>query len=146
MTGAAEEGGARSPWADMVGPCYTVGTLSHVLGVTSQEIMDAAASLQLLRLRTADGVDVFPAFQVRGGQLHSGMSSVLAVLRSGIDDPWTWAQWLRAPDCDGIAATDSLWEGHVLEVLREAERDAWAWRSSECSNRAVTSGRDAETT
>lgn len=130
MTGIAKNGGGRSPWADIVGPCYTVRTLSNVLGVSRQEVMDAAASLQLLRLRTADGVDLFPAFQVRSGRLHPGKPSVLAVLRSGIDDPWTWAEWLNSPGCDGIVAIDDLWEGNVLDVLREAECDAWAWRSS----------------
>lgn len=129
VTGAAEAAGEMSPWADVVGPCYTVGTLCQVLGVSSRHLSDAGAELRLLRLPTADGVDLFPTFQVRGGQLCPGMASVLAVLRRGIDDPWTWAQWLNSPGCNGVIAVESLWKGDVGEVLRDAERDACAWRS-----------------
>lgn len=91
-TGIVADGGKLSPWAAIVGPCYTVSSLCRILGASQEAVADAAAELRLLRLLTADGLDLFPAFQVRGEQVHPDLRSVLQVLQSGIDDPWTWAQ------------------------------------------------------
>ncbi|WP_295790634.1 hypothetical protein [uncultured Microbacterium sp.] len=66
--------GGKSPWADIVGPCYTVESLSRVIGLSPVQIGEAADRLTVLRLRTADDVDLFPAFQVRDGQVCPDLS------------------------------------------------------------------------
>lgn len=118
-----------SPWAAIVGPCYTVARFSRVLGVSPVLVCEAAVALRVLRLRTADGVDLFPAFQARDGHVYPYLQSVLETLRSGIDDPWTWALWLNTPYFNGVAQMDKLWAGQLAEVVRDAGHDAWAWRS-----------------
>ncbi|WP_150951600.1 hypothetical protein [Microbacterium testaceum] len=118
-----------SPWAAIVGPCYTVLSFSRALKATPAAILEATAAIRVLRLPTADGSAVFPAFQVRGGQVAPDLQSVLKVLRGGIDDPWTWAQWLNTPRLNGVIQIDELWAGNVAEVMRDAGHDAWVWRS-----------------
>ncbi len=118
-----------SQWADIVGPCYTVTSLSGVLRLPGTAILEAASELRVLRLRTADGNDLFPSFQVRDGRVHPNLQIVLKALQDGIDDPWTWAQWLNTPDSCGVAAMQRLWAGHLSDVLSDAAHDAWAWRT-----------------
>ena len=60
-------------------------------------------------------------------------AAALDVLRTGVDNPWTWAQWLNTPltDDDGVeqpANIERLREGQLADVLLEAEHDAAAWR------------------
>ncbi len=119
----------RSPWAEIVGPCYTVESLSRVLGLPPVQIGEAADKLTVLRLRTADDVDVFPAFQVRDGRVCPDLRPVLATLRSGVGDPWTWAQWLDVEVRGEPSHMSRLWAGDLEGVLRDAGQDAWAWRS-----------------
>jgi hypothetical protein len=90
-----------SPWAETVGPCYTSGLLQIELGVKRGAISRAVREDRLLRLTTTDGATVYPAFQVRGGALVRGLREILPVLRSGSDNPWTWARWLNAAATGG---------------------------------------------
>ena len=122
-----------NPWADIVGPCYTTASLARTLRWTTPESAEAAESLTLLKLTTSDGVELYPAFQIWDGRPASDLADVLRVLRSGVDDPWTWAQWLNTPltDEDGVeqpANIERLREGQLADVLVEAEHDAAAWR------------------
>lgn len=122
-----------TPWADIVGPCYTSASLARTLGWTESKVTEAAESLALLRLTTSDGVDLYPAFQVQDGEPQRDLADVLRVLRTGVDDPWTWAQWLNTPlaDEDGVEQPSNiqrLREGQLADVLLEAEHDAAAWR------------------
>lgn len=122
-----------NPWAEIVGPCYTTASIARALGWTEAKVNEAAASLALLRLTTSDGVDLYPAFQVQDGEPQRDLADVLRVLRTGVDDPWTWAQWLNTPlaDEDGVeqpANVERLREGQLADVLLEAEHDAAAWR------------------
>ncbi len=123
-----------NPWADIVGPCYTSASLARALGWTEPAVTEASESLALLKLTTSDGVELYPAFQVQGGELASGLGKVLRVLRTGVDDPWTWAQWLNTPLIDegGFvqpANIERLRQGQLADVLLEASHDAAAWRS-----------------
>lgn len=122
-----------NPWAEIVGPCYTTSSIGRLLGLSEREVSDAAASLQLLALRTSDGMTLYPAFQIWDGQVVEGLAEVLQVLRTGIDDSWTWAQWLNTAVSDGDAAPtraiDELRAGHLAAVIRDAAYDAAVWRS-----------------
>lgn len=125
-------GVTKSPWADIVGPCYTSGSLQRELGVERGAVSRAVKEFRALRLPTADGRNLYPAFQVRNRQLVPGLKEVLTVLQSGIDDPWTWAQWLNIPLADENGedqprAIDLLANGDLETVLVEARHDAAAW-------------------
>jgi hypothetical protein len=100
-----------------------------MLHIEQVAVADAAAELRVLRLRTADGRNLYPAFQVQDDHLHSHLREVLLVLKSGINDPWTWAQWLNTEMVTEPTPMSRLWAGDLSGVLREAEHDAWAWRS-----------------
>lgn len=120
-----------NPWAEIVGPCYTVAGMARALGRTEAEVHAASETLRLLALETDEGVTLYPAFQLHEGQVVKGLSEVLAVLQTGTADHWTWAQWLNTalPDEDPPRAIDALRAGCLEEVLRDAAHDALAWRS-----------------
>lgn len=117
----------QSPWADIVGPCYFAPRLARELHLTAAEVQQASAALDILSLRTADGTYLYPAFQVREGALTPGLRPVLETLKGGIDDPWTWAQWLTAKADENPSPLEELWSGRLAAVLRDARHDAWAW-------------------
>lgn len=120
-----------NPWAEIVGPCYTVTSMARTLGWTEADVMEAGDDLRLLRLHTEDDVDLFPAFQLQGGAVVPGLHEVLLVLRTGANAPWTWAQWLNValPDADPPRNISLLYEGRLEEALREARHVAWWWSS-----------------
>jgi len=122
---------APTPWAKIIGPCYTTTSLAGTLGWTEAEVTKAGETLQLLVLETGDGVTLYPAFQLHAGRVVDGLSDVLAVLQTGTASHWTWAEWLNTAlaDEDVPRAIDALRAGRLDEVLRDAERDAWVWRS-----------------
>ncbi len=122
-------GGELSTWATVVGPCYSAASLSRVIGLPEADVLRAATDYRVLSLRTADYIDVFPCFQVRDGCLYPNLQPVLEALRAGVDDPWTWAQWLNSPGFDGVTAMEQLWAGVLDVVLQDARHDAWAWRA-----------------
>lgn len=121
-------------WANIVGPCYTTASLARTLGWTEAMVSEAVDSLSLLRVTTSDGIDLYPAFQIWDGKPVGGLADVLRVLRTGVDNQWTWAQWLNTPLTDehGISQPTNvqrLREGQLADVLREAKHDAAVWRS-----------------
>lgn len=119
-----------TPWAENVGPCYSSGLLQRELRVKRGAVSRAAREDRLLRLTTADGATLYPAFQVRGGALVRGLREVLPVLRGGVDDPWAWAQWLNATlpgRSDGRRHIDELADGMLAKVRSDAEEAAAAW-------------------
>ena len=127
---------AASPWAEIVGPCYTSGSLQKELGISRAAVSKAVHDLRLLRLETADGQTVYPAFQITNGAMVRGMRDVLTALRRGINDEWTWAQWLNTPVPDAASTSvvplrrrniDRLIAGDVDGVVRAAERTAASW-------------------
>jgi hypothetical protein len=112
--------------------------LQRELSIGRAAVSKAVGDLRVLRLVTADGRNVYPAFQVTNGALVAGMREVLTVLRGGIADPWAWAQWLNAavPDRTTEAAgadlprrrnIDRLIAGDVAGVIQAAERTAASW-------------------
>lgn len=118
----------ESPWAAIIGPCYTAERCAGELGIELPELAEAADQLRALRLRTRDELELYPSFQIRRHQLVPGLEQVLRVLQTGINDPWTWAQWLNTEE-RGRSAVRALWAGDLETTLREARHDAWAWSS-----------------
>lgn len=45
---AGDADGGKSPWADIVGPCYTVESLSRAVALSPVEVADAADDLTVL--------------------------------------------------------------------------------------------------
>ncbi|MCS4275039.1 hypothetical protein M2390_000197 [Mycetocola sp. BIGb0189] len=102
--------------------------------MTQEELHRARRELRLLVLRTADGRDVYPAFQIVDGKLVTGLREVLLELRRGTHDSWTWAQWLGAPNESAGPGTalrniDRLVAGAVSETIRAATQSAVIWAS-----------------
>lgn len=121
-----------NPWAEIIGPCYTVASLARALGWTESEVRTAAESLTILELLTDDGVLLYPAFQVWEGGVVPGLEETLHILSTGTQGRWTWAQWLntRVNDDSGEeapSALEQLRDGHLDDVLRDARHVAWAW-------------------
>ncbi|AXL10740.1 hypothetical protein DXT68_00210 [Microbacterium foliorum] len=124
MTGDAQS----NPWAEIVGPCYTVTSMARTLGWTENEVVEAGDQLRLLMLRTDDDVLLFPAYQLHDGKIVEGLQDILLVLQTGTAGRWTWAQWLNVPlpDHDPPRNIQLLIDGRLDEAIREAEHDAWS--------------------
>lgn len=120
-----------NPWAEIIGPCYTVSSMARALGRTEAEVVEAGEHLRLLMLRTTDDVLLFPKFQLLDGRVVKGLARVLVILEMGTSDPWTWAQWLNTelPDADPPRNIQLLYDGRLEEAIRTARHDAWAWQS-----------------
>ncbi len=120
-----------NPWAEIVGPCYTVASMARILGWTEVEVLDSARHLRLLMLHTVEGTQLFPSFQLRDGKAVEGLRDVLRILATGTASRWTWAQWLNValPNEDPPRNVTLLHEGRLEEALRNARHDAWAWSS-----------------
>lgn len=117
--------------AKIIGPCYTLSSMARALAPTEAAVVADGGSLCLLMLSTDDGTPLFPAFQMRAGVAVEGLAEVLQGLQTGIDDPWTWAQWLNTapPNSDLPSSIEMLYRGRLDEVIRDARHDAWAWSS-----------------
>lgn len=121
----------ENPWAKIIGPCYSASSMARALGWTEAEVIDGGNALRLLMLTSDEGVLLFPAFQLNAGVVVEGLAEALRVLNTGIADPWTWAQWLNTEPfgADPRRSIQLLYEGHLDEVLRDAEQDARSWSS-----------------
>ncbi|WKT89580.1 hypothetical protein QYR02_01325 [Microbacterium maritypicum] len=120
-----------NPWAKVVGPCYTVVSMARILGWSEDDVVEAGEALRLLMLCTEEGTLLFPAFQLHEGKVVAGLTEVLRVLQTGVDDPWTWTQWLNVavPGVVPPRNIQYLYEGRLTEAVRDAEHVAWAWSS-----------------
>lgn len=125
--------GRASPWAKVVGPCYSAESLQRELGMTPAEVETAVRELRLLCLTTPDGVVLYPAFQMRAGRIVTGLDAVLHELARGPQAPWMWAQWLNAPIMRPGGAPrrriDELAAGNTASIVGEARHTATAWSS-----------------
>lgn len=121
----------QDPWDRILGPFYTVTSASRLLNITEDELLEKVKRLEVLCTVTSDEVSLFPAFQFIDGEVLEGLSEVLPILQSGIDDPWTWGMWLTAKvgfdDEPKVSAVDLILAGDKESVLLEASHDAWAW-------------------
>jgi len=123
---------STNPWAEIIGPSYTSGSLQEALGIERGAVSKAVKELRLLRLETPERVNLYPAFQIREGRMAPHLRPVLEALRLGVNDPWTWAQWLNTQrrDADGQPLPrniDRLFAGDASTVLAKARQDAATW-------------------
>ncbi|GAA2073827.1 hypothetical protein [Microbacterium hatanonis] len=119
-----------NPWVEFVGPCYTAQSIRRKLGMTIGELDDATRDLRILALVADDGSTLYPTWQVREGEVIRGLHEILTILRTGVDDSWTWAQWLvftPPPDDVNRSPIDELRGGKTSQVIHDAEHVAHAW-------------------
>lgn len=121
------------PWEAFVAPLLTEEQFARELQVDSFALDEAVRWLQILRLTTDDGHQLYPAWQLDGGTVVAGLQPVLGTLRTGTEDEWSWALWLcsivRDDDHgDGVRRQiDELVAGNVAPVLRRAAQMAEGW-------------------
>ncbi|MFF7291640.1 hypothetical protein ACFY9N_03815 [Microbacterium sp. NPDC008134] len=123
---------AKRAWAEIIGPCYSETSLVRRFGWTLHGLREAVAALEVLELVTEDDVRLYPAFQFDDGRPVPHLADVLTVLHSGVESPWTWAQWLNTPLVTDVGGElprniDRLRAGALGELLLEARNDAYAW-------------------
>lgn len=121
---------------DRLGAFYTLERVMTLFGgVSRQAINDRVKKHRLLRVQTSDGMFLFPAFQIEGGDLRPGLAGLLQVLLASGEDPWTVAYWLTAPieDFEGRTALevlDTREADRVDELLDIARDDASSWHNA----------------
>ncbi|MEM7051599.1 MAG: hypothetical protein AAF604_18165 [Acidobacteriota bacterium] len=105
-----------SRWDDLLGPFYTTRQISELFGgISRQAVADRRQRRTLLGLRTADGVVVFPTFQLDDEQrVLEGLPAVLRCFPADLVDEWTLAGWLVAPQ-------HSLGRRSPIDWLRRGE-------------------------
>jgi hypothetical protein len=121
-----------SPWSEL-GPFYSTTGIARVLGgISRQAVEERRRRRTILALRTADGVWVYPAFQLDDhNRVVRGLAEVLD--RFGphtTDDEWMVASFLAAPQpgLEGDSVVDHLRAGGDLTaVLALAAERAQRW-------------------
>lgn len=117
----------------LVGPFYDTAGLTQWLGITKQAIAKRVEAGTLIACRIADRrrTWVYPTWQFTAeGNVIAHLPEVWQILRTGSEDPWTAALWLRArnPDLDGAVAVEHLRSGgDPTPVLASARADAAQW-------------------
>lgn len=118
---------------DRVDAFFSIGRVRSELGDVSRQAVDKRVrSHRLLRVETADGVFLFPAFQFTHGGVLPGLPELLQVLLGSGADGWTVAYWLTARNADlaNRTALEVLAAGNATQVahLRAlAADDAAGW-------------------
>ncbi|MFE4951066.1 hypothetical protein ACFQ9V_13270 [Leifsonia sp. NPDC056665] len=119
------------PETHFLGPTMTEASICARLDLTTSEVNQLVLTDQLLRVITADGIELYPAFQVGNDDtLLPGLADVIAELSSGTTDEWTWWQYLVTPTekRNGKAIWQILREHRIDDAIRDAGQAAWAWR------------------
>lgn len=121
-----------SPWAEL-GPFYSTTGIARVLGgVSRQAVEERRRRRTILALRTADGVWVYPAFQLdERNRVVPGLADVLDRFRpQSPDDEWMVASFVAGaqPGLGGRTIIDELRAGGDLApVLDLADERAARW-------------------
>jgi hypothetical protein len=121
-----------SPWAELV-PFYSTTGIARVLGGISRQAVDERRRRRtILALRTADGVWVYPAFQLdERNRVVRGLAEVLDRFRPRTpDDEWMVASFVAAsqPGLDGRTIVEHLRVGGDLApALDLADERAARW-------------------
>lgn len=125
-----------SPWAEL-GPFYSTAGIARVLGgVSRQAIEERRRRRTILALRTADGVWVYPAFQLDDrNRVVRGLGEVLTRFRPATpDDEWMIAAFVAAPQpgLAGRTIPEHLAAGGDLAgalALADERAERWALAS-----------------
>jgi hypothetical protein len=127
-----------SPWAEL-GPFYSTTGVARVLGgVSRQAVEERRRRRTILALRTADGVWIYPAFQLdERNRVLRGLAEVLDRFRPQTpDDEWMVASFLAAPQ-PGLgdrSIVDHLRDGgDPAPVLDLADERAARWALASAS-------------
>lgn len=121
---------------DRLGAFYTTDRVRKVLdGVSRQAVSERVRANRLLRVDTADGEKLFPAFQFRDGRMVPGLQDLLRILLDSGVDGWTVAYWLtaRIGQLGEVTAVDVLNSGDAdrIAVLKAlAAEDVASWRAA----------------
>ncbi len=121
-----------SPWSEL-GPFYSTTGIARVLGgVSRQAIEERRRRRTILALRTADGVWVYPAFQLdERNRVVRGLAEVLDRFRPQTpDDEWMVASFVAAaqPGLGDRTIVDHLQAGGGLApILDLADERAARW-------------------
>lgn len=124
-----------SPWAEL-GPFYSTAGIARVLGgVSRQAVEERRRRRTILALRAADGVWVYPAFQLDGrNRVVAGLADVLARFRpDGPDDEWMVAAFVAAPQpgLGGRSIVEHLRAGGATaDALALADERAARWATA----------------
>lgn len=113
------------------GPFYSSIKAMEVMGLRDrQSLTNRIRRNTILRVRTADGRNAFPAFQFDDGTVIDRLRPVLQVLLPAAATPWTVLDWLvdPAPDLDDRSPIDAIRAGDPT-VLALARQDAAAWQA-----------------
>lgn len=103
----------------------------RLLSIEQGELEALAADLQLLRVTSTNGRNLYPAFQLTAeGAILPGLSEVLCALADSTDDAWTWWAFCARPRKTWGDRTvwELLRDGDIETASRAASRAAWAWR------------------
>ncbi|KQQ65400.1 hypothetical protein [Microbacterium sp. Leaf320] len=105
--------------------------MARTLVWTEAKVVAAGNDLRLLVLHSDEDIYLCPSFQLQDGNVVEGLQEVLLVLQTGVNSPWTWAQWLNGalPEEDPPRNLQRLFEGPLDETIRDAEHVAPEWSS-----------------
>jgi hypothetical protein len=121
-----------SPWAEL-GPFYSTAGIARVLGGVSRQAVDERRRRRtILALRTADGVWVYPAFQLdERNRVVRGLAEVLDRFRPQTpDDEWMVASFVAARQRglgDRTIVEHLVADGDLVPVLDLADERAARW-------------------
>lgn len=121
---------------DRLGAFYATDRVRKVLGgVSRQAVSERAKNHRLLRVKTADGIILFPAFQFANGTVAPGIQKLLKILLGTGVDGWTVAYWLtaRLAQLGEATALEVLASGdsdRIAELEKLAVDDAAGWRAA----------------
>lgn len=117
-----------SRWDEALGPFYSASQAARICGgVSDQQLDDDRKRRAVLGLTTADGIVVYPAFQLdEQNRVLSGLPEVLACFSAGYADDWALAGWLVSPmrGLDGLSIVQWLRDGRDLAPVLVLARDA----------------------
>jgi len=113
------------------GKFYTTAKVMELLGIGSrQAVTNMIRRGTILRVRTEDGRNAFPALQFdeEAGRLVEGLRDVLTTLLPAAATPWTVLDWLVTPmaELSGRRPVDAV-RDNAAGVLALARQDAAAW-------------------
>lgn len=120
-------------FTDRVGPFYSTDRVRQILGtkqpVSRQAISDRVKNHRLLRVQTADGKHLFPAFQFGRQAVDRRLIKVMQPLLDAGVDEWTVVYWLTTPlpQFGGQTPLTLATSGAEDEVALMARSDAASW-------------------